>query len=144
MPSSTPGRAIALLGQALDPRPVDGDERELHGDEERGREDEQDDGQQLQGDGDRSNLPPPARVREPAGRGGGRRSVAWLAWLAVVTVLQVVLGALVMTAGAFLQGAVGFGANLIAAPLLLLVNEDYVPGPLIVASVAHEPVGDAP
>ena len=52
-----------------------------------------------------------------------------------MTALQVVLGALVMTAGAFLQGAVGFGANLVAAPLLALVNEDYVPGPLIVVSV---------
>jgi uncharacterized membrane protein YfcA len=40
-----------------------------------------------------------------------------------------------MAAGAFLQGAVGFGANLVAAPLLALVNEDYVPGPLIVTSV---------
>lgn len=52
-----------------------------------------------------------------------------------VTLLQAVLGALVMAAGAFLQGAVGFGANLVAAPLLALVLEDFVPGPVIVASL---------
>src|SRR5262245_29395408 len=40
-----------------------------------------------------------------------------------------------MAAGAFLQGAVGFGANLMAAPLLALVFDDFVPGPVIVASV---------
>lgn len=52
-----------------------------------------------------------------------------------MTPLQAVLGALVMAAGAYLQGAVGFGANLVAAPLLALVLEDFVPGPIIVASV---------
>ena len=34
---------------------------------------------------------------------------------------------LIMAAGGCLQGAVGFGSNLIAAPLLLLVDESYVP-----------------
>jgi uncharacterized membrane protein YfcA len=52
-----------------------------------------------------------------------------------VTPLEAVLGALIMAAGAFLQGAVGFGANLMAAPLLALVLDDFVPGPVIVASV---------
>lgn len=52
-----------------------------------------------------------------------------------MTPLQAVLGALVMAAGAYLQGAVGFGANLVAAPLLALVLVDFVPGPVIVASV---------
>ena len=40
-PEQDPRLAVALLGQALDARPVDGDERELDGDEEGGRRDEQ-------------------------------------------------------------------------------------------------------
>lgn len=52
-----------------------------------------------------------------------------------MTPLQAVIGALVMAAGAYLQGAVGFGSNLVAAPLLALIDADFVPGPVIVASV---------
>jgi len=111
----------------LDARPVHGDERELDGYEEGRREYEQDDGEQLRGSGDRSNLPLSGSFREPAARVGGRPRL--------VTPLQAVLGAVVMAAGAFLQGAVGFGAALVAAPLLALVLEDFVPGPVIVASV---------
>lgn len=48
--------------------------------------------------------------------------------------LDVVLAALVMAVGCALQGAVGFGANLVAAPLLLLLDERFVPGPTIVAT----------
>jgi uncharacterized membrane protein YfcA len=53
-----------------------------------------------------------------------------------VTPLHAVLGALVMTAGAALQASIGFGSNLVAAPLLLLIDDRYVPGPVIVASLA--------
>jgi uncharacterized membrane protein YfcA len=52
-----------------------------------------------------------------------------------VSVLDAVLGFLVMAAGACLQGAVGFGSNLIAAPLLILLDESYVPGPIVLASL---------
>jgi uncharacterized membrane protein YfcA len=51
-----------------------------------------------------------------------------------VPVLDVVLAALVMAAGCALQGAVGFGANLVAAPLLILIDSRFVPGPTIVAT----------
>lgn len=47
---------------------------------------------------------------------------------------DVVLAALVMALGSAVQGAVGFGANLVAAPLLVLLDERFVPGPAIVAS----------
>ncbi len=46
------------------------------------------------------------------------------------------LAALIFAAGAAVQGAVGFGANLIAAPLLVLLSDHYVPGPVTVASGA--------
>ena len=36
--------------------------------------------------------------------------------------------------GAFVQGSVGFGHNLIAAPVLALVDERFVPGPAIAAA----------
>lgn len=52
-----------------------------------------------------------------------------------VSAVEVVLAVLVMAAGALLQGAVGFGSNLIAAPLLLLVDERFVPAPIVVASL---------
>ena len=42
---------------------------------------------------------------------------------------------LVMAAGGCLQGAVGFGSNLVAAPLLLLVDEAYVPVAVVVGSL---------
>jgi uncharacterized membrane protein YfcA len=51
-----------------------------------------------------------------------------------VTVAEAVLAALMFGAGAAVQGAVGFGANLVAAPLLVLLEEGFVPGPVIVAS----------
>lgn len=51
-----------------------------------------------------------------------------------MTPLEAALAAVVFAIGAALQGAVGFGANLVAAPLLLLLDERFVPGPTIVAS----------
>jgi uncharacterized membrane protein YfcA len=50
--------------------------------------------------------------------------------------VDALLGAVVLAAGSCLQGAVGFGVNLVATPLLLLIDEDYVPGPVILASAA--------
>ncbi len=49
-------------------------------------------------------------------------------------ILDAVLAFAVMAAGCALQGAVGFGANLVAAPLLLLIDPVFVPGPTIVAT----------
>ncbi|HSL59101.1 MAG TPA: sulfite exporter TauE/SafE family protein [Acidimicrobiales bacterium] len=42
----------------------------------------------------------------------------------------------VMTIGAVIQGAVGFGANLVAAPALVLIDPELVPGPVLVAGLA--------
>jgi uncharacterized membrane protein YfcA len=52
-----------------------------------------------------------------------------------VSPLDVVLGFLVMVVGGCLQGAVGFGSNLVAAPLLILLDESFVPAPIVVASL---------
>jgi len=52
-----------------------------------------------------------------------------------VSVGQHVLAFLVMLVGAAVQGAVGFGSNLVAAPLLVLIDPQLVPGPAITASL---------
>jgi len=41
----------------------------------------------------------------------------------------------IVTAAATLQGAVGYGLNIIAAPLLMLFEPDLVPGPIILAAL---------
>ena len=41
---------------------------------------------------------------------------------------------LITTAGATLQGAVGFGLGLLSVPLLILIEPDFIPGPLILAA----------
>lgn len=48
---------------------------------------------------------------------------------------DLLLGALVLVLASALQGAVGFGGNLVAAPLLVLVDPHFVPGPLIAVAV---------
>jgi uncharacterized protein len=50
-----------------------------------------------------------------------------------VTPPELVVGALAVALGASLQGLTGFGANLIAVPLLLLISPRFVPGPIVVA-----------
>lgn len=52
-----------------------------------------------------------------------------------MTPVELVAAFMIMAAGAVLQGAVGFGSNLIAAPLLLLVDESFVPAPVVVGSL---------
>lgn len=54
----------------------------------------------------------------------------------LLTVPQLVVATIVMAAGAALQGAVGFGAALVAAPLLVLVDPGLVPGPITIAGIA--------
>jgi hypothetical protein len=53
-----------------------------------------------------------------------------------VTGAEAALAALIFAVGAAVQAAVGFGANLIAAPLLVLLSDRFVPGPVTVASGA--------
>lgn len=46
-----------------------------------------------------------------------------------------VAGACAAALGALVQGSVGFGFALVAAPILTLLDTDFVPGPAIVASI---------
>jgi hypothetical protein len=51
------------------------------------------------------------------------------------SVLPLALATLIMAIGAALQSSVGFGLALFAAPLLILIDPELVPGPLIVATM---------
>ncbi|WP_199432198.1 sulfite exporter TauE/SafE family protein [Qaidamihabitans albus] len=53
-----------------------------------------------------------------------------------VTVVVLVAGCVVLV-GALVQGSVGFGMNLIAAPLLALIEPAFVPVPLIIVASGH-------
>jgi len=53
-----------------------------------------------------------------------------------VSVTQHLLAIVVVLIGSAIQGAVGFGVNLFAAPLLVLIDPSLVPGPAIVSSAA--------
>lgn len=48
---------------------------------------------------------------------------------------ELVLAVLVVAVGSAVQGAVGFGLNLLAVPVLLLVDAALVPGPTLVAGL---------
>ncbi len=48
--------------------------------------------------------------------------------------LGLVIAALAMMAGTLVQGSIGFGTNLVAAPILAIINPDLVPVPVILAS----------
>lgn len=49
--------------------------------------------------------------------------------------VEVALANVALMAGAIIQGAVGFGAMLVAVPFLLLIEPDLVPGSALLASV---------
>lgn len=51
------------------------------------------------------------------------------------TLLYSTLACAIVTLGATVHGAVGLGLGLVSAPLLLLINPQYVPGPLLVCSL---------
>lgn len=51
--------------------------------------------------------------------------------------LTVALAGLVVVFGALVQGVVGFGLALVAAPLLAFVSPDYVPVPLLLITCVH-------
>ena len=53
-----------------------------------------------------------------------------------MSALDLVLIALVMFVGALIQGGVGFGMNLLAAPLFALIEPDLLPAPLLLAAVS--------
>ncbi|MBA3282406.1 MAG: TSUP family transporter [Acidimicrobiia bacterium] len=53
-----------------------------------------------------------------------------------MTTTQLVLGLVCVTLGATVHSTIGFGAALLSVPLLLLINPDFVPGPITVASLA--------
>lgn len=48
---------------------------------------------------------------------------------------QLALAALIMGVGALVQGSIGFGMNIVAAPLLVLIDTALVPGPTLAAAV---------
>jgi len=49
---------------------------------------------------------------------------------------SLIFALLVITCSSTIQGSVGFGANLIAAPLLALIDTGFVPGPIFIASTS--------
>jgi len=52
-----------------------------------------------------------------------------------VSPVDLLIAFLIVLAGAAIQGAIGFGANLFAAPLLALVDPELVPGPVITSAL---------
>lgn len=52
-----------------------------------------------------------------------------------LTAAEMLAAAVVVAAGAVLQGTIGFGLALVAAPVLVLVDPRFVPGPLILAGL---------
>lgn len=55
--------------------------------------------------------------------------------------MDILLAALMIFAGAFVQSLIGFGLAIVAAPLLFLLSPEYVPGPItlvaLILSVAN-------
>jgi uncharacterized membrane protein YfcA len=47
----------------------------------------------------------------------------------------ILIAFVVMTVGATVQGVLGFGANLLAVPVLVLIDPSFVPAPVIVAAI---------
>jgi hypothetical protein len=48
--------------------------------------------------------------------------------------IDLALASVVVAVGATVQGSIGFGLNVVAAPLLALISTDLVPGPALVAA----------
>lgn len=48
---------------------------------------------------------------------------------------EIAAAVVVMAAGASVQGSVGFGLNVVAAPILIQIDPDLVPGPLLAAAL---------
>ncbi|MGD9869202.1 MAG: sulfite exporter TauE/SafE family protein [Hyphomicrobiales bacterium] len=56
--------------------------------------------------------------------------------LADYTVMELIVAAGILAAGAAVQAGIGFGIALVSVPFLALLNPALVPGPLIVAALA--------
>ncbi len=52
-----------------------------------------------------------------------------------LTPIKLLAACAVVTIGSALQGSVGFGSALVAAPILVLINPSLVPGPLLLCSL---------
>lgn len=52
-----------------------------------------------------------------------------------MTIAEVALATVIVAIGACIQGTVGFGLGLVAAPLLAMLDPDFVPGPLLFVGV---------
>jgi uncharacterized membrane protein YfcA len=52
-----------------------------------------------------------------------------------VTPAELLIAMVLVAAGSVVQGSIGFGMAVIAAPILLLVNPVFVPGPMLLAAV---------
>jgi len=50
---------------------------------------------------------------------------------------SLIMALLIITFSSTIQGSVGFGANLIAAPMLALIDTAFVPGPIFIASTSR-------
>lgn len=63
--------------------------------------------------------------------------LAWRlgSWRGPLSALDVVVVTLAIGIGSLLQGAAGFGANLLAVPVLVLVDPAFVPGPALVSAL---------
>ena len=57
-----------------------------------------------------------------------------------LSVLEVFLSITIIAAGATLQGSVGFGAALVAGPLLVLIEPRFIPGALITSALVLNPL----
>jgi uncharacterized membrane protein YfcA len=53
-----------------------------------------------------------------------------------MTLIDFVVACAVVAVGSCIQGALGFGLGLIAAPVLALLDPDFVPGPLLMLALA--------
>ena len=52
-----------------------------------------------------------------------------------LSTIEIILAICIVSLGAFTQGSIGFGFALVAAPLLSLVNMEFIPGPIIFAAL---------
>jgi len=48
-----------------------------------------------------------------------------------MTTVEVLVGMLVYCVAVIVQGTIGFGANMLAVPILALINPEFVPGPVL-------------
>ena len=52
-----------------------------------------------------------------------------------VSPLEIVLVTFIVAIGACIQGSIGFGWAMLAAPFLVLIDSDFAPGPVILAGM---------